>query len=142
VRTRAAIASILACSTILVGAWELGTAGVTTAKTHSSPSTAGSAAPAAPGATNGSFTGSVASTRFGNVQVRISVAGGQIADITALQLTDADGRSVSISNRAAPILRSEVIKAQSASVHSVSGATYTSDAYLTSLQAAIDQAGL
>jgi uncharacterized protein with FMN-binding domain len=49
---------------------------------------------------------------------------------------------VQISNRAAPILRDEVLAAQSASVANVSGATYTTRAYLSSLQSALDQAGL
>lgn len=171
-RTRAAIASILASTAVLVGGWELGTAGTTvsaptadsgassgsdraptaastpsasgspTASATPSPATtpAASAAPAA--STDGTFTGAAESTRYGDVQVQITVSGGAITDVTALQLTDKDGRSVSISNRAAPILRSEVLAAQSANVHSVSGATYTSDAYLSSLQSAIDQAGL
>lgn len=103
---------------------------------------AATAAPAAPAAPSGTFTGSSTSTRFGSVQVQITVAGGAITDVTALKLTDADGRSVQISNRAAPVLRQEVLAAQSAQVSTVSGATYTSDAYLTSLQSALDQAGL
>jgi uncharacterized protein with FMN-binding domain len=76
------------------------------------------------------------------VQVQITVSGGALTDVTALQLTDHDGKSVQISNRAAPVLRSEVLQAGSANVNTVSGATYTSDAYLTSLQSALDQAGL
>ncbi|MGN6503293.1 MAG: FMN-binding protein, partial [Pseudolysinimonas sp.] len=60
----------------------------------------------------------------------------------ALHLTDADGRSVQISNRAAPILHDEVLSAQSANVQMVGGATYTSEGYLMSLQSALDQAGL
>lgn len=67
---------------------------------------------------------------------------GKITDVTAVQLTNRDGRSVQISNYAAPILRQEVLSAQSAKVNTVGGATYTSDAYLTSLQSAIDKAGL
>ena len=74
--------------------------------------------------------------------MQITVANGSITDVSALHLTDADGRSVQISNRAAPVLREEVLSAQSASVQMVSGATYTSEAYLASLQSAIDQAGL
>lgn len=81
-------------------------------------------------------------TRFGPVQVQIAVANGKITDVTALQLTNTDGKSIQISNRAAPLLRSKVLAAQSANVQTVSGATITSDAYLTSLQAAIDAAHL
>ncbi|QDW31091.1 FMN-binding protein [Arthrobacter sp. KBS0702] len=90
----------------------------------------------------GTFAGEVVQTRFGSVQVQISVTGGKITDVTALQLTDEDRRSVQISNRAAPLLRAEVLKAQSANVQTISGATVTSSAYLTSLQAALDAAHL
>ncbi|WP_255579812.1 FMN-binding protein [Cryobacterium sp. PAMC25264] len=111
--------------------------GSSSAGTGSAP-----AATSAPAAPSGTFTGSSTSTRFGSVQVQITVAGGAITDVTPLKLTDADGRSVQISNRAAPVLRQEVLAAQSAQVSTVSGATYTSEAYLTSLQSALDQAGL
>ena len=105
------------------------TAGSTTAGTGSS-------------AADGTYTGDSVPTRFGNVQVQVTVSGGQITDVTPLHLTDRDGRSVQISNRAAPILREEVLSAQSANVRMVSGATYTSEGYLNSLQSALDQAGL
>jgi uncharacterized protein with FMN-binding domain len=92
-------------------------------------------------AADGTYVGTTVSTRFGDVQVQVTISGGAITDVTALQLTDDEGRSVQISNRAAPILRDEVLQAQTASVSMVSGATYTSAAYLQSLQAALDQAG-
>jgi len=92
--------------------------------------------------TGGTFAGDVVQTRFGPVQVQITVSGGTISDVTALQLTDDGGRSVQISNYAAPLLREEVLQAQSANVQTISGATVTSDAYLTSLQAALDAAHL
>ena len=88
------------------------------------------------------YPGSVVQTRFGAVQVQITVRAGAITDVTALQLTDDDRKSVQISNRAAPLLRAAVIKAQSAQVQTISGATVTSDAYLSSLQAALDAANL
>lgn len=65
-----------------------------------------------------------------------------VSTVASLKLTDHEGRSVQISNYAAPILRSEVLQAQSADVQTVGGATVTSDAYLTSLQAALDAANL
>ncbi|TAJ49851.1 MAG: FMN-binding protein [Herbiconiux sp.] len=116
----------------------------TPAATPTPTPTAASAAPAAPAASgvSGTFTGTAARTRYGDVQVEITVQNGSITDVTALQLTDQDSRSVSISNRAAPVLRQEVLSAQSANVKNVSGATYTTDGYLTSLQSALDQAGL
>jgi uncharacterized protein with FMN-binding domain len=113
-----------------------GTAGGSgTAGTSGASGAAGAAAKA-----GGTYDGDVVQTRFGTVQVQITVKAGQITDVTALKLTDAEGRSMRISNYAAPILRSEVLQAQSADVQTVGGATVTSDAYLTSLQAALDAA--
>ena len=111
----------------------------------SSGSTGSSGAGGAAGAAakaGGTYDGEVVQTRFGTVQVQITVKSGRITDVTALKLTDAEGRSVQISNYAAPILRDEVLQAQSANVQTVGGATVTSDAYLTSLQAALDAANL
>jgi uncharacterized protein with FMN-binding domain len=70
------------------------------------------------------------------------VSKGTITDVKALQLTNRGGRSVQISNYAAPILRKEALAAQSANISSVGGATYTSDGYVTSLQSALDKAKL
>lgn len=85
--------------------------------------------------------GPVVDTRYGAVQVEIVVSGGQLKDVVALQLPT--GRhSGQISTAVAPILRQEALQAKSAAIDSVSGATYTSDAYAQSLQAALDQAGL
>jgi len=127
-------------------------AGSNGAATAAAPSGAGPAATPSPTASpdagaaaapvTGTFAGSVVQTRFGNMQVSVTVSAGAITDVTALQLTDHDGRSVQISNYAAPILRSEVLSAQSANVQSVSGATYTSSGYLQSLQSALDAAGV
>ncbi|CAN5483241.1 hypothetical protein BH10ACT4_BH10ACT4_07900 [soil metagenome] len=161
-RTRATLSGIFASVAILVVGWQAGLAAVTAANSTASSTTStgssttstgtGTATPAtpapaassaaAPTAASGSFTGSSVDTRFGSVQVQVVVAGGKITDVKALHLTDDGGRSVQISNYAAPILRSEVIKSQSAKVSTVGGATYTSDAYLTSLQSALDQAGI
>lgn len=88
---------------------------------------------------DGTVTGQSVDTQYGSVQVKVVVASGSISDVIAVQLTDRGGKSVQISNYAAPILRSEVLQSQSAQVSSVSGATYTSEAYLSSLQSALDQ---
>ncbi len=111
----------------------------TTGTAGSTPSTSSGAAA---GSGSGTYAGSVSQTRFGNVQVQITVSGGKITDVTALQLTDEDRRSVAISSEAAPLLRDEVLQAQSANVQTISGATVTSDGYLSSLQAALDAAKL
>lgn len=109
----------------------------------SGSSASGSSASGSSGASDsGTFTGAAAQTQYGEVQVQITVADGKITDVTPLHLTDRDGRSVAISQQAAPILRQEALQAQSAQIQAVSGATFTSGGYTTSLQSAIDQAGL
>ena len=85
--------------------------------------------------------GPVVSTQYGDVQVEVVVAGGKLTDVVALELPTGR-RSGQISNYAAPTLRQEALQAQSAKIDLVSGATYTSDAYTQSLQAALDQAGV
>jgi uncharacterized protein with FMN-binding domain len=87
------------------------------------------------------LTGSLIQTRYGPVQVQITVSNGKITTIATPQLPSG-GRSGRISQYAAPILTSETMAAQSAHIDLVSGATYTSDAYDQSLQAALDQAGI
>jgi uncharacterized protein with FMN-binding domain len=86
------------------------------------------------------YDGQVVDTRYGPVQVQVQVTDGAISDVAVIQYPDDDGKSVRINARALPTLRSEVLTAQSAQVDTVSGATYTSDAYALSLQSAIDQA--
>ena len=110
--------------------------------------TAGAAASAAPAATSATtaaaatiITGSTVSTRYGDVAVEVTVASGKITAVQAVSLPSG-GRSGQISAYAAPVLASEALTAQSASIDVVSGATYTSQAYAQSLQAALDQAAI
>jgi uncharacterized protein with FMN-binding domain len=92
-------------------------------------------------AKDGSYTGAAETTRFGTTQVKVTIAGGKITEVTTVQLNQDDSRSYEISVAAAPTLRSEVLAKQTAAVDAVSGATYTSDAYEASLQSALDKAG-
>ncbi len=71
----------------------------------------------------------------------VTIASGKVTDVQAVELPSG-GRSGQISLYASPILASEALTAQSASIDVVSGATYTSEAYAQSLQAALDQAGI
>jgi uncharacterized protein with FMN-binding domain len=109
----------------------------TTPQTTPSPT-----APRAPstGLANGTFTGSVVNTRYGPVQVQVTISGGQLSDVSALELPVDRARSAAISNAVAPILRREALAAKGANIDTVSGATYTSEGYARSLQAAIDAA--
>ncbi|MBB5825222.1 FMN-binding protein [Micromonospora carbonacea] len=90
----------------------------------------------------GRYDGSVAQTRWGPVQVRITVSAGKITDVTALRVPDGNHRDQQINDYAVPILRQSALAAQSADIDTVSGATVTSDGYRESLQAAIDAAHL
>ena len=89
---------------------------------------------------NGTYKGATSYTRFGNVQVSITVSGGKITAVNNLQLPQDDQRSAQISSYAGAQLQSQALAAQSANIDGVSGATYTSQGYAESLQAAIDAA--
>jgi uncharacterized protein with FMN-binding domain len=78
---------------------------------------------------------------YGPVQVQVRISHGKIVDVTTLALPQ-DGHSERINSSAVPQLREEVLRAQSAHVDAVSGATDTSMAYTQSLQAALDAAHL
>ena len=104
------------------------------------PSTAPAAGSGGTALKNGTVTGQVVQTRFGSVQVQVTIAAGKITDVTALQLPNDRQRSAEISGIVEPMLKSEALTAQSAQIDLVSGATYTSDGYAQSLQSALDQA--
>ena len=81
-------------------------------------------------------------TEFGYVQVAIKVSKGKITDVIAIELPADEPRSITLSERAGPILRERALAAQSADIDSISGATVTSDGYRQSLQSALDAAHL
>ncbi len=86
-------------------------------------------------------TGDSVQTRYGPVQVRITLKSGKITDVTAVTYPQNNPRDQQINSYAIPRLTSEALSAQSASIDTVSGATYTSDGYRQSLQSALDSAG-
>ncbi|HEY3605020.1 MAG TPA: FMN-binding protein [Sporichthyaceae bacterium] len=92
--------------------------------------------------TSGTYTGSRANTRWGIVQVQITVKNGKITNSQAIQYPSNNGRDQQINAYALPILSQEVISAQSANIDAISGATVTTNGYRSSLQSAIDQAHL
>ncbi|HEY0871344.1 MAG TPA: FMN-binding protein [Acidothermaceae bacterium] len=77
---------------------------------------------------------------FGAVQVRLTLTNGKITAATAINYPNNDSRSSQISSFSIPILSQEVLQAQGSSIAVVSGATYTSNAYAQSVQAALDAA--
>lgn len=78
--------------------------------------------------------------QYGTVQVQVAMSGGKIAEVRAVRLPDGDGTSQEINRNAGSQLKQQALQAQSAKVDGVSGATYTSDSYRQSLQAALDRA--
>lgn len=159
----------MASTAVLVGGWEVGvqrdaslaavstvapsaatsspsspaaTTGSPAAAPSATPSATATAAPTAGASTAiaGTFTGTTIQTRYGDVQVAVTFSKGRITDVTTPILSGDDGRSNQINSQAAPMLRQEVLAAQSANVSTIGGATFTSEGYITSLQAALDKA--
>ena len=89
---------------------------------------------------NGTFTGSVENAFYGNIQVQATISNGKISDVQFLQHPSDAMRSVAINGIAMPNLKQEAIQAQIASVAIVTGATDTSNAFIQSLQSALNQA--
>ncbi|EFD70339.1 conserved hypothetical protein [Streptomyces lividans TK24] len=86
------------------------------------------------------LTGDAAQTQYGPVQVRVTVSGGRITDVEALQAPKG-GRSDQVTADAVPRLNRAAVAAGTADIDAVSGATYTSAGYTQSLQSALDRAG-
>lgn len=104
--------------------------------------TSGTTPESTTGGSVASYTGDAVGTRWGDVQVQITVTDAVITAVDAVEAPSSNNRDIEINNRALPILAAEALQAQSAEIDTVSGATVTSDGYLGSLQSAIDQAGL
>ena len=88
------------------------------------------------------FDGDSVMTRYGPVQVRITVEGGTVTTAQTLQVPMEDRHDQEINSQAVPIYNGEVVDTQSAQIDVVSGATVTWDGYTRSLQSALDQAHL
>ncbi len=147
--TRSKAAAALASAGILLVGWNVGTANGKTLTTTTSAGTgtgttvaagtnAGTTSSGTSGAT-GTYTGTTESDRFGTITVTVTLANGKITDVT-YKTTVGDNHSAQIEARAIPTLNAAVLAANSADVSTVSGATYTSNKYLSSLQSALDKA--
>ncbi|MER5688091.1 FMN-binding protein [Streptomyces sp. NPDC002205] len=108
----------------------------------SSGATPSAASGSGPSTAARSVTGESKQTRFGPVQVKITVEGGKITNVTVLRYPSDNRKDQQINSYALPTLNQEAISAQSAEIDAVSGATFTSGGYIGSLQSAIDKAGL
>ncbi|AEV86081.1 hypothetical protein ACWT_5064 [Actinoplanes sp. SE50] len=104
--------------------------------------TAATVATAGGTGTGTAYDGSTASTRWGDVQVRITVDNGRITGVTVPVYPTGNGKDQEINAYALPKLVQETLTAQSAAIDAVSGATVTSGGYIESLQAALDAAHL
>ncbi|MFG2437206.1 FMN-binding protein [Streptomyces sp. NPDC048508] len=108
---------------------------------HSStPSSSGTSTGTASGTATGTFTGDPVDTQYGTVQVAVTLAKGKLTAVKVLQAPDQNGRDQQIASYSLPRLTQEAIGAQSAHIDAVSGASYTSQGYIQSLQSALDQA--
>jgi len=118
-----------------------GTSGTGTTGGTSSGGTGSGAGSSGSTATT-TYDGDVASTRWGDVQVRITVTSGKVTAAEAIAYPNGNGRDQQINAYAIPILNQEAVAAQSAKISMVSGATVTSGGYVQSLQSALDKAGI
>ncbi len=127
-----------------------GSGGTATPVATASPTPATASAPSAtvvPSATATASTvsktvvGTAEQNQYGTVQVTLVVTGNKVTGAIVTAPQD-NPRSASINAYAVPILRSETLQAQSANIDAVSGATYTSESYIGSLQAALTAAHL
>lgn len=91
---------------------------------------------------SGTFQGETVQTRWGPVQVQITVSNGKITDVSTLQYPNGDRRSMMISSQVIPWLQQEALRVQSANISGIGGATYTSGGFRGSLASAIQKAGL
>ncbi|HYM57490.1 MAG TPA: hypothetical protein VES79_05955 [Solirubrobacteraceae bacterium] len=85
-------------------------------------------------------TGRVIATPFSVIQVRATLTKGRLTGVETVSLTSDGSHTQALNARAEPILRAEALRAGSARIHTVSGATTTSLSWLESLQSAIDEA--
>ena len=112
----------------------IATTKATAAATKSAPATTSAKS------INGTFTGPSINVNYGNVQVKITVVNGRITD--AVAVVAPSGKNDRYTNMAVPTLTKQTLAAQSANIQGVSGASYTSYGWYTSLQGALTQAGL
>jgi uncharacterized protein with FMN-binding domain len=118
------------------------------------PSSSSGSPSSAPSGSNGSpssgsaasstktVTGDAIDTRWGPVQVKITVASGKLTDVTPVVYPTENPRDQQINAYAIPELTKEALAAGNAKIDMISGATYTSEGYIGSLQSALDKAGL
>ena len=118
------------------------TTGPDTGSATPNPATPPSSSSAAATSGTKTVTGDVADTRWGPVQVQITVKNGKLSGVTAVDYPNGNPRDQQINAYAIPALNQEALQAGSAKIDMISGATVTSEGYLNSLQSALDKAGI
>jgi uncharacterized protein with FMN-binding domain len=126
-RVPALSAGVLPRATITAQATATPTSSVTSTRRRATPSRI-------------SATGKVIQYQYGVLQLRATLTRGRLTGVSIAQLQPEPGRSAFIDSQAIPLLKAEALRARSATIDAVSGATYTSEAYAQSLQSAIDRA--
>jgi uncharacterized protein with FMN-binding domain len=114
-------------------------AGTTAATSKAATTVRATTAAPASGLKDGTFAGPAVTHQYGSVAVSITVSGGKITSVTATT-TSTSSTSTSITSSAVPTLKSRIIAAQSGSISTVSGATFTSTAFISSVQSAVTKA--
>jgi uncharacterized protein with FMN-binding domain len=117
-------------------------AGGSSAGSSSGQAATGQTSTGSTSSSSGKFTGDAVDTRWGVVQVEVTVQDGKVTAADAVQVPSGNHRDEEINAYAVPVLNQEVLDAQSAGIDTVSGATVTSDGYVQSLQSALDAAHL
>jgi uncharacterized protein with FMN-binding domain len=147
--TVAGIAGVLAFPThgthlSIPAAGASGTSASTTSNTPSTtaPANGGTPATAAPAATTRSATSAVQSFRYGDMSVKVTVDGSKITNLAIASIDETDGRSVSIDRYAVPQLEQQVLSANSVNIDGVSGATFTSQAFVDAVSNALSKLGI
>jgi uncharacterized protein with FMN-binding domain len=120
------------------GAQAADSPGAASAPEPSATSGTGSGTGTGSGSGTSTVQGAAEETRFGTVQVAVTFTGSKITSVQTLQAPSGRGRDQMLTQYATPLLAKEVIASQSARVDTISGATYTSEGYLASVQSAID----
>lgn len=118
------------------------TAGTSNAPPTTKPTTTGPTTPTTAPATAPvvkSVTGSLEQYGYGQLSVKVTASGATITNVAVATLQTADQYSTQLADQIVPMLRREVLSAQSAHIQGISGATYTSEAYALSVQSAIDK---
>ncbi len=130
-RRRRRLAGLASAASLLVSACAQGRATTVVSGATPAPTTAGKAAGMR------TINGALVSTRYGDIQVAVTLTNGKLTDVEPLTLPMDRPRSAEISQQAGPLLREESLQAQSGNINILSGATYTSEAWAQSLGAAL-----